>query len=245
MHGYALNSLMWELQLSDLIKSHTVINVDLRGFGKSSCANEWGGTAMAGDINRLIKHLELNDVAILGFSLSGGVAIRVALEMPDIVGKLILVSSILPSSGRPKAQKESERHRKEIALLKRRGVKAWAEGMGLSKGPLIDNIFKRNPGARPVWDRIIERHNPDNLLCMMEARHKTKSLVNWRKKLKDIRQKTLIVVGEHDSQFIDAGNYLSRHIPNSKMETITRAGHMLNLEKPIEFNDALLRFLSG
>jgi len=200
---------------------------------------------MAGDIKGLLGFLGLNDVSILGFSLSGGVAIRVAYEMPEIVNRLILVSSILPSSGRPKAQKESNRHSKEINLLKRRGVKAWADGMGLSGGPLVDNIFKRNPDARPVWDRIMKRHNPDSLLCMMEARHKTKSLVNWRKKLIDIQQETLIVAGAQDSQFLDAGKYLERHIPNSKLKIITGAGHMLNLEQPKEFNDILLRFLSG
>ena len=245
MHGYALNGLMWGLQLPDLIKSYTIINVDLRGFGKSTCKNEWGGSAMASDIKELINHLELQDLSILGFSLSGGVAIRVAIEMPDIINGLILVSSILPSSGRPKTQKESDRHQKEISLLKRRGVKAWADGMGLSKGPLVDNIFKRNPDARPVWDKIIERHNPDNLICMMEARNKTKSLVNWRARLNEIRQATLIVVGAQDTHFIDAGKYLNRHIPNSKMETVSGAGHMLNLEKPNEFNDLLLRFLAG
>jgi len=38
---------------------------------------------------------------------------------------------------------------------------------------------------------------------------------------------------------------LNRLIPNSKMETVSGAGHMLNLEKPNEFNDLLLRFLAG
>ena len=244
MHGYALNSQMWEFQVAEFSKTHTVINVDLRGFGQSSCGNQWGGTAMAGDIVGLIKHLDLKDTIVTGFSLSGGVAIRVGLELPDSISKLLLVSSILPSAGNLKTPKESERHRKETNLLRLRGVKAWADGMGLRKGPLVDKIFTRNPAARPVWEKIIARHNPDFLLQMMDARHNTKSLINWRERLKDITQKTFIVVGSQDSQFIDAGHYLNRNIPNSEMKIISDAGHMLNLEKPDEFNSVVSKFLN-
>jgi pimeloyl-ACP methyl ester carboxylesterase len=245
MHGYALNSLMWEFQVNDLSEHFTIIRVDLRGFGESSCGNQWGGTAIANDISGLIRHLNLTSLTIVGFSLSGGAAVRLALEMPDYISRAILVSSILPSRGRPKARKESERHRKELNILKHKGVKAWADAMGIRRGPMVDNIFKRNPSAQPVWDQIIERHNPDYLLCMMNSRHQTKSDVNWRARLKEIQQETLIIAGAQDTQFIDAGNYLKREIPHSKMEILSGAGHMLNLEKPKEFNRIIIDYLSG
>ncbi len=243
LHGYALNSAIWEFQKSVLAKSHKVIAVDLRGFGRSSCGKSWSGSIMAEDIIGMIKSLDLTNVAILGFSMSGPVAFRIAYEMRDIVTRLIMVSSILPSSGRPKAQKETELQQKELNILRLRGVKEWGEQMGLLSGPLVDNIFKRNPESRPLWERMIARHNPDYLLCMMTARQTKPSSLNWRAKLNEIKQPTLIVAGAQDSQFLDSARCLHRNITNSELEIISGAGHMVNLEAPQEFDRVISVFL--
>ncbi len=245
LHGYALNSLMWEFQIPEFAKSNTVFSVDLRGFGKSSCGQEWSGNVMADDIIGLIKSLGLENVAIMGFSLSGPAAFRAAHSLPGIVTGLVMVSSILPSKGRPRAEKESRRHDKEMEILRLRGPRAWAEATGLESGPLVSRIFKVNPQARPVWERIFERHNPDYLLGMMKARQNSSSLIDWRSRLGEITQQTLIVNGEEDTKFIDGANYLQRTIPNSELRVIEGAGHMVNLEKPEEFNSVIMDFLSG
>jgi pimeloyl-ACP methyl ester carboxylesterase len=175
--------------------------------------------------------------------MSGPVAFRIAYEIPDIVTELIMVSSILPSSGRPKARNETELQQQELNILRLRGVKAWALEIGLLDGPLVDNIFKRNPESRPVWERMISRHNPDYLLCMMTARQATPSSVNWRARLSEIKQPTLIIAGAQDSQLLDSAPYLHRNIDDSRLEIISGAGHMVNLEAPAEFNRIVDDFL--
>jgi len=243
LHGYALNGIMWEPQRPVFARTNTVITIDLRGFGKSSCGKEWSGSIMAGDVRGLMESLDLSDVSILGFSMSGPVAFRVALEMPKTVARLIMVSSILPSSGRPKARKETELQRKELDILRLRGPRAWAEAMGLWKGPLVDNIFKLNPEARPVWERMIARHNPDYLLRMMNARNASSPKTDWRSRLGEIAIPALIVAGALDKSFLDGANYLNRIIPHSGLTVIEGAGHMVNLESPAKFNKALGDFL--
>jgi pimeloyl-ACP methyl ester carboxylesterase len=243
LHGYALNGGMWEFQKPVFSRTHTIITVDLRGFGQSSCGRGWSDSTMTEDTIGMIRSLNLSDVAILGFSMSGPVAFQVAYKMPDVVTKLIMVSSILPSSGRPRAKKETELQRQEQDILRLRGVNTWAAEIGLLNGPLVDNIFRRNPQSRPVWERMISRHNPDYLLCMMTARQRTPSPVNWRSRLSKIKQPTLIIGGAQDSQFLDSARYLSRNIINSKLEIISGAGHMVNLEAPEEFNRVISVFL--
>lgn len=245
LHGYALNGAMWELQMLVISQYLTVITVDLRGFGKSSCGKSWSGNVMARDLIGMIESLELSDVIMLGFSMSGPVALRVAYEMPEMVSNLILVSSVLPSSGRPRAKKESNLQKKEMDILRLRGVEAWADAVGLSKGPIVDRIFNRNPEARPLWDRMIARHDPHRLQCMMTARRATQPSENWRPRLAKIKQPTLIVAGEQDSQFIDSARYLNRKIPNSRLEIIAGAGHMVNLEEPETFNKIVSQFVRG
>ena len=245
LHGYGLNSLMWEFQIPELAKYYEVIDVDLRGFGKSSCGSQWSGTAMADDIIGMIKELKLKDLTIFGFSLSGGSAIRAGLEMPDNVKRLVLVSSILPSRGQPRTKKEEEYQSRELETLRSHGIEAWADRFGLRKGRLVENIFKRNPDARPLWDRIISRHNPDYLLQMMEARKNTQSLVDWRSRVPEIKQKTLLVFGAQDKNFIDGAYHLDQTINDTRLIIIDGAGHMVNLEKPKEFNKAVLDFLKA
>jgi len=48
--------------------------------------------AMADDMAALIKHLDIEKADVMGYSLGGGVALRVAIQHPDAVKKLVLVS---------------------------------------------------------------------------------------------------------------------------------------------------------
>lgn len=49
--------------------------------------------------------------------------------------------------------------------------------------------------------------------------------------------------GGQDSSFLDSSKYLHRHISHSTLEIIKVAGHMVNLERPVEFNRVLVGFL--
>jgi pimeloyl-ACP methyl ester carboxylesterase len=200
---------------------------------------------MAEDICGLIRSLDLKDVALLGFSMSGPVAVRLALEMPEIIAKLILVSSILPSAGRPKAESESKLQQKERDILRLRGVKAWADYMGLRNGPLVGNMFKRNPEMVPLWEAMLARHHADFLLCMLESRMNTESPVDWRSRLPEIKQPTLVIAGAQDARFIDASRRLAEMIPNARLEIISGAGHIVNLEEPERFNEIVSGFLNS
>jgi len=244
LHGYALNGLMWQFQIAEFSISNTVITIDLRGFGKSSCGKEWSGSHMAHNIEGLISHLNLTNTTILGFSMSGPVAVRVAYNMPQIVDRLILVSSILPSAGKPKAESETRHQQKERDILRLRGVESWAEAIGMMKGPLVDNMFRRNPDIVPLWRELISRHNPDFLLCMLNGRLGTPSSTDWRSRLTELKQKSLIIAGAQDIKFVDASRHLAQAITGSRLELIKGAGHMVNIEEPERFNRIVRDFLS-
>jgi len=245
LHGYALNSLMWAFQLPTLAEKYQAITIDLRGFGQSSCGKSWSGNVMAKDIAGLIEYLDLKDCVILGFSLSGPVAFRLAYNFPDRISRLAMVSSILPSAGKPREATQGLAQKRELDLLTIHGVDGWAEKVGLRSGPLVANMFTRNPEAKELWEKMLNRHNPDFLRCMMTARTGTQPSENWRDKLPDINQPTLIIAGAQDDRFLDASRYLQRHIPKARLEIINGAGHMVNLEKPNEFSRILLEFLEG
>jgi len=64
------------------------------------------------------------------------------------------------------------------------------------------------------------------------------------KKTKQIAVPTLIIVGLDDRMTPqDMAKYLHEQIKGSKLVTIPDAGHMAMMEKPDEFNDAILKFI--
>jgi len=243
LHGYAVNSLMWEYQRPVLEKKFQIILVDLRSFGKSSCGRRWSGGIMAEDVAGIIKLLDLHNVAILGFSMSGPVAFRVGLNNSEQVTALIFAASIFPSAGRPQTANQIKLLNEEIEILAQKGVDGWAMKAGLRTGPLVENMFKQNPEIGQLWDQILARHNPDYLRAMLAERARVVAKTNWRERLNELAQPTMIIAGAQDTRFVDASRYLHRTIARSQLKIISGAGHMVNLEKPEEFNRAVIDFL--
>jgi pimeloyl-ACP methyl ester carboxylesterase len=100
LHGGLGSGDMFGPTLSALAKGRQVITVDLQGHGRTADIDRPLSTElMAGDIAALIRHLKLDRPDIMGYSLGGGVAFYVAVRHPGLVGKLVLVSTVIRRSG--------------------------------------------------------------------------------------------------------------------------------------------------
>jgi pimeloyl-ACP methyl ester carboxylesterase len=90
---------MFGPNLPALAKGRQVIAVDLQGHGRTGDIDRpISPELMAGDIAALIKHLKLDRPDVMGYSLGGGVAFFTALRYPELVGKLVLVSTMFKRS---------------------------------------------------------------------------------------------------------------------------------------------------
>jgi pimeloyl-ACP methyl ester carboxylesterase len=74
IHGYPLSGASWEKQMPALLKAgYRVITYDRRGFGKSSQPTDgYNYDTFAADLQKVIAHLALQDVSLVGFSMGGG-----------------------------------------------------------------------------------------------------------------------------------------------------------------------------
>jgi pimeloyl-ACP methyl ester carboxylesterase len=96
LHGGLGSGEMFGPNLLALAERHKVIAVDLQGHGRTADIDRPLSTElMAGDIAALIEHLKLERPDIMGYSLGGGVAFFLAVRHPELVGKLVLVSTML------------------------------------------------------------------------------------------------------------------------------------------------------
>src|SRR5881227_417069 len=100
LHG-GLGALeMFGPNLAALAKGRQVIAVDLQGHGRTADIDRPLSVAlMADDIAALIEHLGLASADVMGYSLGGGVALQTAIRHPEVVRKLVVVSSAFKRDG--------------------------------------------------------------------------------------------------------------------------------------------------
>ena len=90
--GFGATDMMAEL-LPELSAGRRVVAVDLQAHGRTADVDRplWYET-MADDIAALIGHLGLESADVMGYSVGGGVATRTAIQHPDAVSRLVIVS---------------------------------------------------------------------------------------------------------------------------------------------------------
>lgn len=99
MHGGLGAIEIFGRNLETLAQGRQVIGVDLQGHGRTADIDRpLRAELMADDIAALITHLELERPDIMGYSLGGGVALHLALRHPELVGRLVVVSTPIKRS---------------------------------------------------------------------------------------------------------------------------------------------------
>lgn len=97
--GLGLSSMLGEI-LTDFAQSQLVITVDLQAHGHTADIDRpLRFELMADDIAALLSHLGVEKANIIGYSLGGGVALRTAIQYPQVVKKLVLVSTPFRQDG--------------------------------------------------------------------------------------------------------------------------------------------------
>ncbi|MFL5651911.1 MAG: alpha/beta fold hydrolase [Chloroflexota bacterium] len=99
LHGGLMSSETFGPLLPALAAGHEVITVDLQGHGRTADIDRpIDPRLMAGDIAALITHLGLDRPDVMGYSLGGGVAFWTAVDHPDLVRRMIMVSTNIKRS---------------------------------------------------------------------------------------------------------------------------------------------------
>jgi pimeloyl-ACP methyl ester carboxylesterase len=100
LHGGFGSLEMFGPNIELLAAGRRVVGVDLQSHGRSPAADRpLRFESMADDIAALVGELGLERAAVMGFSLGGGVALRTALQHPQVVERLVLVSTVFKRRG--------------------------------------------------------------------------------------------------------------------------------------------------
>jgi pimeloyl-ACP methyl ester carboxylesterase len=106
---------------------------------------------------------------------------------------------------------------------------------------LGSQMIEENPQLIDIWREQFLMTSLEGYLYCGEAIGSRRPLLE---ELSQIRVPTLIICGELDEAFLEPSQRMHEAIPDSELAIIPGAAHTPILEKPLEFNKALLSFLA-
>jgi pimeloyl-ACP methyl ester carboxylesterase len=166
--------------LPALAQDRQVIGVDLQAHGRTGpLGRPMTFPAMATDIAELIKFLGFETADVMGYSLGGGVALRLAIDHPEVIDRLVLVSTAYAFDNWHDYNQQGMRG---IAA----NPDATAEGMKGS--PMYQGYVAVAPGGAETWPAAVR-----------EVAALVGQDFDWSADVPNIKSPTLIVVGDWDS----------------------------------------------
>jgi pimeloyl-ACP methyl ester carboxylesterase len=101
LHGSFMNiDMNWGEMIPELAKTHQVIAVEMQGHGRTTDANrDFAYPQLADDVAGLMKHIKIDSADIIGYSLGGTVAFALAIRHPNMVNRLVIISSVFKMDG--------------------------------------------------------------------------------------------------------------------------------------------------
>lgn len=251
LHGAGLGADAWAYQFRDLSASHRVVAPDLRGHGGSD-PGTLGVTidAMAGAVAELLEARGLTDVLLVGHSMGGMVALRLARKRPEVfserVRALVLASTtggvtpdvapwntVMPLFGRAAVAAD-----RRLNGSGRFAFPVNPIGLGVTRVAF-------GSGARPAHveatARMLRRMRPSTLVRLVPE------IVAFdeRAPYTALGVPAVVVVGDRDRLTPPAGAWLlAETLPGARLVVYRGAGHMVMFERRSELS-GLLSDLAG
>lgn len=219
---------MWDPQVEALSDAARIVTVDLRGHGESpSPAGEYRMEDLAADVLALMDSLGIDRAHLVGLSLGGAVAQTIALEHPERLRSLTLISTA-PKFGESDSWLE-------------KADKVRAEGTGVLADTVVgnwftDECFESNPALpRRFADGIRATSDEGYAGCCHAIAD-----FDSRERLGEITVPTWVIAGEEDTSTpIDVVTSLYDGIPGAGLTVISPAKHLVNVEQAERVNRAL------
>lgn len=231
IHGFTQSGCSWGHLADRLTSRHTVIMVDAPGHGASAsvAADLPAGAALIGDVGGRASYV--------GYSMGGRFALHLALARPDLVSRLVLVST---TAGIDDPAERAARRDADDALaarIERDGVSAFVRWW--LERPLFATL---PPEAAALDSRL--GNTPAGLASSLRLAGTGTQEPRWGE-LGRLTMPVLVVAGERDSAYLDRARRLVDSIgPNARLLAVAGAGHAVHLEAPAAVAAALEAFLA-
>ncbi|MDL9935304.1 3-oxoadipate enol-lactonase [Gordonia sp. ABSL1-1] len=226
---------MWDAQLPELERHFRVIRYDTRGHGLSPVPPAGMATIddLADDVVALLDRLDVASCHVIGLSLGGMTAMRIAARNPERVQRLALLCT---GAQLPPATGWTER----AALVRRSGAAAVAESV---VGRWFTAAYlSANPDRRRHFEEMVAATSSEGYASCCEAI----AGMDLRDQLGAITAPTLAVAGADDvatppsrlQEIVD-------RIPDARLMVVENSAHLANAEQAQIITPALIQHLTA
>jgi pimeloyl-ACP methyl ester carboxylesterase len=205
--------------LPGLAIGHQVIVTELQGHGRTADIDrDMSMAAFAGDVAGLLGHLGVAQADVFGFSLGGGVALQLALDHPELVGRLIVASAGYSPDGTHAEISDPAR---------------WATSTRMPTAADFEQM-------REGYQRVAP--DPGHFDAFRTRTGQAAGSMNWTPaELGRIGAPTLLIFGDHDFIKLEHAVEMSGLIPGAQLAVLPGATHMGVLRRP----DLMLPLIRG
>ena len=224
-------------QVPDLASHFETITFDNRGVGASDKPEgSYSVNLFAQDTLALMDALEIERAHVLGASLGGMVALRMALDAPGRVNKLVLCAT---THGGPNIVYPDMEVIQFLAQRSGTPEERFEKGFQLS---FSEDFLERKPSdLAHIRGKLAEQSQPDDAY---ERQAMAPISFNVEPRLEEVEQPALVISGSADRVVPSANcERLAEMLPNAELTTLEGAGHLCFIEQPEAFNRAVVDFL--
>ncbi len=236
INGVLMSAASWAYQTPVLAQHYRLLLHDCRGQGQSDHPTEpYTMLQHAEDFVALLDALEIEQAHIAGISYGGEIAQLLGIHWPEKVRSLFLSSTV-----------------SEVRPMLRGIAESWIAAAETRNGALLyrcsvtDNFAEPWLAAHPTWaDISIPRYEQldfDAVINLCRAFLE----IDWTDDLDQINTPTMVVVGDRDTlKPLDPyARLLVEKISDAHLLILGDAGHACCIERPVEWNAALLGWLA-
>jgi pimeloyl-ACP methyl ester carboxylesterase len=239
IHGFPFDSSIWQAQVDHFSKEAHVIAPDTPGFGQSQDlpGDPKGATmdAYADTLAEALKANGQNNVVILGHSMGGYMAFAFARRHADMLKALVLAAT---KAGADTEAGREGRYKQAAAVLER-GAQAVVDAM-LPK-LFAPASYENKPDLVEQIRATMLRQDRSGIIGALYA---MAARPDSTPDLAHLRVPTLVINGTEDAIIpASEADLLHAQVRGSVHTSIEGTGHMLMLEEPGKFNEALDAFL--
>jgi esterase len=238
LHGLFGMSDNWLTISKAFAQRHRIFILDLRNHGQSPRSGVFGYTEMADDLLEFIEDHSIENPILLGHSMGGKVLMQFAINYSNKFDKMIVVDIAPKFYPVHHTSILQGLHSIDLATLQNRTeaneiLKRFEENEGVRQF-LIKNLYRNTETGQFDWRLNL------NVLTREIANIGSEITSN-----KPVLNKTLFIAGS-ESSYIMPEDYpmIEGIFKNCSFEVIKDAGHWVQADKPIEFVEAVNKFLS-
>lgn len=233
IHGLGSSSKDWEYQIDDLAKYYQVITLDVRGHGRSTkAAGNYSIKLFADDISTLMSSLNIQSFHVVGLSMGGMIAFQLAVAHPQLLKSMVIVNS---GPGFVNANlKIKLKIKLRLFMLIVLPMKSVAK-------TIAAGLFPAN-AQQALRDLFVQRFCENDKQSYLKS---MRALIKWNvcNELNKISCPSLILSADQDYTSVKSKQEYASQMIRAELQVIKNSHHALPVEKPAEFNQAVLHFL--